>query len=100
MRFIHLNPLFSFYLREDFYCLFYRENMKNLNLLLLIFYSFLGGIMAGLFLFPEKQKPKTEEAYSNEEICQAIYTIEGAEKASKFYGIKSVKCSKKEDCQR
>ena len=36
---------------------------------------------------------------TNEEICEAIYKSEGAELASKPYGILSVPCDSKESCK-
>lgn len=40
------------------------------------------------------------EEYTKEKICQAIWIIEGKEKANQFYGInpKYVKCNSKKEC--
>jgi hypothetical protein len=40
--------------------------------------------------------------YTKEEICSAIWIIEGGEKASQHYGInpKYIKCDTKKECQR
>jgi len=38
--------------------------------------------------------------YTNEEICQSIYIIEGGEKTNFPYGIKSVSCNGKEECKK
>lgn len=38
--------------------------------------------------------------YTDEEICQSIYIIEGGEKTNFPYGIKSVSCNGKEECKK
>lgn len=38
--------------------------------------------------------------YTNEEICQSIYIIEGGQKTKFPYGIKSVKCTGKNECEK
>lgn len=40
-----------------------------------------------------------DRVYTKEEICSAIYIIEGGEKTNYLYGIKSVNCDGKEDCK-
>jgi len=39
-------------------------------------------------------------SYSKEDICRAIYIIEGGNNTKYPYGIKSVKCERKEDCKK
>jgi hypothetical protein len=50
-----------------------------------------------LILFAAGQAHATE-AYSDEEIVNAIYKAEGGEKAQYPYGIRSIPCSGKESC--
>jgi hypothetical protein len=38
--------------------------------------------------------------YSNQEICDAIFIIEGGNKTNFPYGIKSVKCEGKDQCEK
>lgn len=38
--------------------------------------------------------------YTKEEICSAIYIIEGGENTNYPYGIKSVSCNGKDDCKQ
>lgn len=42
----------------------------------------------------------TTRIYTDEEICQAIYQIEGGQNTKYHYGIKSVKCEGKERCKK
>ena len=43
--------------------------------------------------------PNSMAEYSKEEICSAIYIIEGGDQTNYPYGIKSVNCDGKEDCK-
>ena len=40
------------------------------------------------------------DEYSTQEICNAIYIIEGGEKTNYPYGIKSVQCNGKKECEQ
>jgi len=40
------------------------------------------------------------DEYSTKEICDSIYIIEGGEKTNYPYGIKSVKCEGKTQCEK
>lgn len=42
---------------------------------------------------------RSEESYTNEEICQAIFFAEGGLKTRYPYGIKSVYCGNIEECK-
>ena len=42
---------------------------------------------------------KNMDQYSKEEICSAIWIVEGGENTNYPYGIKSVNCDGKEDCK-
>ena len=51
-------------------------------------------------LLNNKNNKKVINEYSKEDICKAIYIIEGGDKTKYPYGIKSVFCEGKEDCKQ
>ena len=60
--------------------------MKKFILLLLIFFSICGILYA--------------QEYDAKEICNAIFIIEGGENTNYPYGIKSIKCEGKNQCEK
>jgi hypothetical protein len=62
--------------------------------------SILMAIILLLWLILDSRLAHSEELFSNQAICNAIYIIEGKDKARQQFGIETVECKTFEKCEQ